>query len=167
MHDAGRDFLPNVSSSALPASRTCLRRTWRSCPKGSRPHLTWTRRRPSRPFKPWCARRSASGLGAAGPDAPSIPGATYGALEERQRSAYLDPRGSEGTRELRDTARRRRDAEEKLQQHLMEAKEHVPNEFHEHHGTGQPHAGSEHGQAEGLGNTGEQDNTGEDAGEES
>lgn len=49
------------------------------------------------------------------------------------RPAYLDPRGSEATRELRDTARRRRDAEEKLQQHLMEAKHHIPNEFHEHH----------------------------------
>ncbi|MHC6594903.1 hypothetical protein [Arthrobacter sp. C152] len=50
----------------------------------------------------------------------------------RTRPAYLDPSGSEATRELRDTARRRRDAEEKLQQHLMEAKEHVPNEFHGH-----------------------------------
>jgi hypothetical protein len=57
------------------------------------------------------------------------------------RPAYLDPRGSEGTRELRDTARRRRDAEEKLQQHLMEAKHHVPNEFHEHQG--QDHQGHE------------------------
>lgn len=65
----------------------------------------------------------------------------------KQRGGYLDPRGSEGTRELRDTARRRRDAEEKLQQHLIEAKDHVPNEFHEHHGTGHPHAHeSEHGQ---------------------
>ena len=34
---------------------------------------------------------------------------------------------SEATRELRDTSRRRRDAEEKLQQHLREAKEHVPH----------------------------------------
>ncbi|MDP9890716.1 hypothetical protein [Pseudarthrobacter enclensis] len=63
------------------------------------------------------------------------------------RPAYLDPRGSESTRELRDTARRRRDAEEKLQQHLMEAKRHVPNEFHEHHEHGHAegeHAGHEH-----------------------
>jgi len=63
-------------------------------------------------------------------------------------ASYLDPRGSESTRELRDTARRRRDAEEKLQQHLMEAKHHVPNEFHEHHGHGQQgtgHLGSEFG----------------------
>ncbi len=41
------------------------------------------------------------------------------------RLAYVDPRGSQSTRDLRDTARRRRDAEEKLQQHLMEAKEHA------------------------------------------
>lgn len=39
------------------------------------------------------------------------------------------PHGSEATRELRDTARRRRDAEEKLQQHLLEARDHVPNEY--------------------------------------
>lgn len=50
----------------------------------------------------------------------------------RPRQGYRDPRGSEATRELRDTARRRRDAEEKLQQHLMEAKNHVPNEFRQH-----------------------------------
>lgn len=31
--------------------------------------------------------------------------------------------GTESTRELRDVARRRREAEEKLQQHLLEAKE--------------------------------------------
>jgi len=70
----------------------------------------------------------------------------------KQRPAYIDPRGSEGTRELRDTARRRRDAEEKLQQHLMEAKEHVPNEFHEHQAaTGHPHAhDSEHGRPAGT-----------------
>ena len=89
----------------------------------------------------------------------------------KHRSAYLDPRGSEGTRELRDTARRRRDAEEKLQQHLMEAKDHVPNEFHEHHETGHPHAhdseqgrpegDSEHSRPEGK------DNPGEEAAEES
>ncbi|ACL38548.1 hypothetical protein Achl_0549 [Pseudarthrobacter chlorophenolicus A6] len=41
------------------------------------------------------------------------------------------PHGSESTRELRDTARRRRDAEEKLQQHLVEARDHVPNEYSE------------------------------------
>ncbi|UUL76522.1 hypothetical protein NG819_01420 [Pseudarthrobacter sp. Fe7] len=65
----------------------------------------------------------------------------------KPRAAYLDPRGSESTRELRDTARRRRDAEEKLQQHLTEAKGHVPNEFHEHPGHGyhgHGHAGHQH-----------------------
>ncbi|SDS77166.1 hypothetical protein SAMN04489743_0819 [Pseudarthrobacter equi] len=41
------------------------------------------------------------------------------------------PHGSESTRELRDTARRRRDAEEKLQQHLLEARDHVPNDYSE------------------------------------
>lgn len=41
----------------------------------------------------------------------------------KPRPAYVDPGGSQATRDLRDTARRRRDAEEKLQQHLMEAKE--------------------------------------------
>lgn len=48
----------------------------------------------------------------------------------RSRRGYLDPTGPESTRELRDTARRRRDAEEKLQQHLLEAKDHVPNGSH-------------------------------------
>ena len=54
----------------------------------------------------------------------------------RQRPGYGDPRGSESTREMRDTARRRRDAEEKLQQHLLEAKGHVPNEHGGHRGPG-------------------------------
>jgi hypothetical protein len=43
------------------------------------------------------------------------------------RSTYIESSGSESTRELRDQSRRRRDAEEKLQQHLQEAKEHSPN----------------------------------------
>ena len=60
------------------------------------------------------------------PDLPA--GEQYG----KARQSYLDPRGSESTREMRDTARRRRDAEEKLQQHLLEAKDHIPNEHHEH-----------------------------------
>jgi hypothetical protein len=55
------------------------------------------------------------------------PGATA-----KSRPAYLDPSGSESTRELRDTARRRRDAEEKLQQHLMEAKEHAHHHDEDH-----------------------------------
>lgn len=52
----------------------------------------------------------------------------------KTRPAYLDPNGSESTRELRDTARRRRDAEEKLSQHLMEAKEHAQDHDGDHLG---------------------------------
>ncbi|MFF1882597.1 hypothetical protein ACFVVC_14145 [Pseudarthrobacter sp. NPDC058196] len=107
-----------------------------------------------------------------GKNAPEEYSAGGSAAEQpaKQRSAYLDPRGSEGTRELRDTARRRRDAEEKLQQHLMEAKEHVPNEFHEHHSTGHPHApDSEHGRREGKPEHGRpeiKDDAGEETGDE-
>jgi len=43
------------------------------------------------------------------------------------RPTYIESSGSESTRELRDQSRRRRDAEEKLQQHLLEAKEHSPH----------------------------------------
>ena len=50
-----------------------------------------------------------------------------------------DASRSEATRDLRDKARRRRDAEEKLRQHLMEAKEHVPH----HRGTADGTAGAE------------------------
>jgi hypothetical protein len=46
--------------------------------------------------------------------------------ETKSRLIY-DKSASEATRELRDTSRRRRDAEVKLQQHLMEAKDHVPH----------------------------------------
>ncbi|MDQ0680347.1 hypothetical protein QFZ30_003729 [Arthrobacter pascens] len=56
----------------------------------------------------------------------------------KTRTAYLDPNGSESTRELRDTARRRRDAEEKLQQHLMEAKEHAQEHDVDHPGHEHP-----------------------------
>lgn len=59
----------------------------------------------------------------------------------RSRPAYLDPSGSESTRELRDTARRRRDAEEKLQQHLLEAKEHAHQHDEEHHHDEHKHDG--------------------------
>ena len=58
-------------------------------------------------------------------------GSSTGEQHGRPRQSYRDPKGSESTREMRDTARRRRDAEEKLQQHLEEAREHVPNEHHE------------------------------------
>lgn len=54
------------------------------------------------------------------------------------RPAY-DAGTSEATRELRDTSRRRREAEEKLQQHLLEAKDHIP--YHHEHGQ---HAPAEH-----------------------
>lgn len=52
-------------------------------------------------------------------------GAEKQGSEPRSRPIY-DKSASEATRELRDTSRRRRDAEVKLQQHLMEAKDHVP-----------------------------------------
>jgi hypothetical protein len=105
----------------------------------------------SRPVEPQ------EGQGAEDGQATEARGAGVPAAEQtgKLRPAYLDPRGSEGTRELRDTARRRRDAEEKLQQHLMEAKHHIPNEFHEHQGhehqdgehqgTGQSESGTEGG----------------------
>lgn len=67
------------------------------------------------------------------------PNGPQGEYAGNTRRGYRRPGGSESTRELRDTARRRRDAEEKLQQHLIEAKNHVPNEHHDqdgakHHG---------------------------------
>ncbi|MGO4189652.1 hypothetical protein [Pseudarthrobacter sp. TAF60_1] len=59
-----------------------------------------------------------------GPDAEG--GADQRGSEPKSRPSYVKS-ASEATRELRDTSRRRRDAEEKLQQHLREAKEHVPH----------------------------------------
>ena len=53
-------------------------------------------------------------------------GADHRGLEQKSRPSY-DKSASEATRVMRDTSRRRRDAEEKLQQHLREAKEHVPH----------------------------------------
>jgi hypothetical protein len=44
---------------------------------------------------------------------------------EKTGAPYIEVSGSQATRELRDTSRRRREAEEKLQQHLIEAKEHA------------------------------------------
>lgn len=88
----------------------------------------------SRPEKPQDGQGTEDTEGTAGETrSAGIPAAEQ---TGKLRPAYLDPRGSEATRELRDTARRRRDAEEKLQQHLMEAKHHIPNEFHEHHDHG-------------------------------
>lgn len=57
---------------------------------------------------------------------------------ERTGAPYIEVSGSQSTRELRDTSRRRREAEEKLQQHLLEAKEHAHEA--EHHAHGQGHA---------------------------
>lgn len=53
-------------------------------------------------------------------------GADKQGLEPKSRPIY-DKSASEATRELRDTSRRRRAAEEKLQQHLIQAKDHVPH----------------------------------------
>jgi hypothetical protein len=96
----------------------------------------------SRPVEP----QDGHGTEDTGENAAEAHGAGVPEQAGKQRAAYLDPRGSESTRELRDTARRRRDAEEKLQQHLMEAKHHVPNEFHEHEHQEHEHPGPEHGE---------------------
>jgi hypothetical protein len=53
---------------------------------------------------------------------------------EKSGAPYIEVSGSQATRELRDTSRRRREAEEKLQQHLMEAKEHAHEAEHGAHG---------------------------------
>lgn len=79
--------------------------------------------------------------GAARPGAE--PRVTTSEIPVKTRPAYLDPNGSESTRELRDTARRRRDAEEKLQQHLMEAKEHAQHHDADAHGNEQ-HGSEQH-----------------------
>ena len=57
-------------------------------------------------------------------------GAHAQGTEPKSRPIY-DKSASEATRELRDTSRRRRAAEEKLQQHLLQAKDHVPH-HHDH-----------------------------------
>ena len=58
---------------------------------------------------------------AGNPDAtgPGTAGKTH---HSKPHDHYASP-GAESTRELREMARRRREAEEKLQQHLREAKE--------------------------------------------
>jgi hypothetical protein len=53
-------------------------------------------------------------------------GAAHRVSEPKSRPVYVKS-ASEATRELQDTSRRRRDAEEKLQQHLIQAKDHVPH----------------------------------------
>lgn len=57
----------------------------------------------------------------ADPDAAN-PEAAGKAHHSKPHEHYVSP-GAESTRELREMARRRREAEEKLQQHLQEAKE--------------------------------------------
>lgn len=64
------------------------------------------------------------------PDAESAGTKQQGGDRSRQR---YDASTSEATREMRDTSRRRRDAEEKLQQHLKEAKDHVPHQHEPEH----------------------------------
>ena len=59
---------------------------------------------------------------------------------ERSGAPYIEVSGSQATRELRDTSRRRREAEEKLQQHLMEAKEHAHEAEHHAHDKAHPKA---------------------------
>jgi len=55
--------------------------------------------------------------------------AVSAASNDPQTRTYVpSPTGSEATREMREVSRRRRDAEEKLQQHLQEA-----DQLHEAH----------------------------------
>ncbi|MFJ5697478.1 hypothetical protein [Arthrobacter sp. NPDC093139] len=59
---------------------------------------------------------------------------SHRSAHEKSGAPYIEVSGSQATRELRDTSRRRREAEEKLQQHLMEAKEHANEAEHAAHG---------------------------------
>ncbi|MET4591122.1 hypothetical protein [Arthrobacter sp. 754] len=70
------------------------------------------------------------------PDADSAAARQQGA-ESKPRQRY-DAGTSEATREMRDTSRRRRDAEGKLQQHLLEAKDHVPHHHEQDEQDAQP-----------------------------
>jgi hypothetical protein len=56
--------------------------------------------------------------------APAVPAAE----RDPKSRPYVPSPGSESTREMREMSRRRRDAEEKLQQHLQEA-----DHLHEEH----------------------------------
>ncbi|MFE4226748.1 hypothetical protein ACFRJ8_02535 [Arthrobacter sp. NPDC056886] len=65
---------------------------------------------------------------AAGQDAaePDVAEPEVAEPRKEQRSKQHEPfvsGGTESTREMREMSRRRRDAEEKLQQHLLEAKD--------------------------------------------
>lgn len=65
-------------------------------------------------------------------------------VHEKSGAPYIEVSGSQSTRELRDTSRRRREAEEKLQQHLMEAKEHAHEAEHASHAKQHPEEGAGH-----------------------
>ncbi|MDQ1595572.1 MAG: hypothetical protein QOH40_2128 [Arthrobacter pascens] len=65
-------------------------------------------------------------------------------VHEKSGAPYIEVSGSQSTRELRDTSRRRREAEEKLQQHLMEAKEHAHEAEHAAHKKPHPAEGAGH-----------------------
>ncbi len=85
----------------------------------------------------WAAGREISEKGCSRPaglwddarmtDEESLTAAASG-QEARMKKpvGYLDPSGSESTRKLRETARRRRDAEQKLEHHLRESKQTRP-----------------------------------------
>jgi hypothetical protein len=75
--------------------------------------------------------------------------AASGETQERTGTPYIEVSGSQATRELRDTSRRRREAEEKLQQHLMEAKEHAQEAEHAHDPKHSAHEKEESGKAKG------------------
>jgi hypothetical protein len=75
--------------------------------------------------------------------------AASGETQERTGTPYLEVGGSQATRELRDTSRRRREAEEKLQQHLMEAKEHAQEAERAHDSKHSAPAKEEPGKAKG------------------
>jgi hypothetical protein len=75
--------------------------------------------------------------------------AVSGETQERTGTPYIEGSGSQATRELRDTSRRRRDAEEKLQQHLMEAKEHAQEAERAHDSKHSAPAKEESGKAKG------------------
>jgi hypothetical protein len=72
-------------------------------------------------------------------------------VHEKSGAPYIEVSGSSATRELRDTSRRRREAEEKLQQHLMEAKEHAHEAEHHAHEKAHPKADGGHDSAHGGG----------------
>lgn len=75
--------------------------------------------------------------------------AASGETQERTGTPYIEVSGSQATRELRDTSRRRREAEEKLQQHLMEAKEHAHEAEHAHDSKHSAHGKEEPSKAKG------------------